>query len=111
MEFDQIAQALLALVFVLALLGLAVALMRKVGFGYPTTIRNAKDKRLGVLEILPLDARRRLVLIRRDDAEHLILLGTDKETIIESPVKGKPSDFAALLEQAEATPDNEQGTS
>lgn len=99
MDFNELAQALLALIFVLALLGLMVAALRKFGFGYPTTIRNAKDKRLGVVEILPLDSRRRLVLLRRDESEHLVLLGINGETVIESPIKNK-ADFQEALNKA-----------
>ena len=34
--------------------------------------------------MLPVDAKRRLVLIRRDNKEHLIILGADGELLIES---------------------------
>ncbi len=102
MDFNEITQAFLALVFVLALIGILVAAARKLGFGYPTTLRSTKDRRLGILEVLPVDARRRIVLVRRDDTEHLILLGATSETIIESPVPGTAKSFArALTEQAE----------
>ena len=43
-----------------------------------------KTRRLGVVETLPLDARRRLVLVRRDGVEHLILLGAAGEAVIET---------------------------
>jgi flagellar protein FliO/FliZ len=40
-------------------------------------------RRLSVVEVAVLDTRRRLVLVRRDGVEHLILLGTTSETVIE----------------------------
>jgi flagellar protein FliO/FliZ len=42
--------------------------------------------RLAVVETLPIDGRQRLVLIRRDDREHLILLGQERSLVIESGV-------------------------
>ena len=43
-----------------------------------------------------LDTRRRLVLVRRDDVEHLILLGAASETVIERNIKS-PTSFAQHL--------------
>jgi flagellar protein FliO/FliZ len=38
------------------------------------------------VEALSIDARRRLVIIRRDDREHLILLGPESEQVIETGI-------------------------
>jgi flagellar protein FliO/FliZ len=43
-----------------------------------------------VVETLPIDGRQRLVLIRRDDREHLLLLGHERSLVIESSVE-RPS--------------------
>ena len=53
-------------------------------------------RRLAVIEVAMLDTRRRLVLVRRDDVEHLILLGQSSETVIESGIDGRKS-FAEHL--------------
>jgi flagellar protein FliO/FliZ len=42
----------------------------------------AKIRRLQVLESQMLDPKRRLLLVRCDDAEHLILLGVGGETLL-----------------------------
>lgn len=40
------------------------------------------DARLGVISSIPLDARRRLVLTRCDDKEHLLLLGPSGDLLL-----------------------------
>lgn len=41
-------------------------------------------RRLQVLEVRAIDARRKLVLIRRDAREHLLLLADGREVVLES---------------------------
>jgi hypothetical protein len=43
-----------------------------------------------VLEVAPLDGKRRLVLLRRDDTEHLVLLGQESATVIEANISPPP---------------------
>lgn len=91
---------LLALVFVLGLILMLAALARRAGWGFPATaIRRAADRRLGVVEVTPLDGRRRLILVRRDDVEHLLLVGPSTETVVETGIAA-PKDFRAALAQA-----------
>jgi flagellar protein FliO/FliZ len=45
-------------------------------------------RRLQVVESLMLDPRRRLVLVRADGQEHLLLLGATDETVVESREAG-----------------------
>lgn len=44
------------------------------------------ERRLGVIEQSSLDGRRRLVLIRRDDVEHLIMTGGPVDVVIETNI-------------------------
>jgi flagellar protein FliO/FliZ len=44
------------------------------------------DKRLEVVEQWNVDARRKLVLIRRDDVEHLIMTGGPVDVVIETGI-------------------------
>jgi flagellar protein FliO/FliZ len=64
------------LAITLGLIGLAVVVARRFG---PETIRRLADRRaerrLAVVESLVLDPSRRLVLVRCDAEEHLVLLG------------------------------------
>ena len=100
--FGMYFQFAVALVFVLALIGILALVGRKFGLGYRIPPRNGRAKRLGIVEIMPLDAKRRLVLIRRDDTEHLIVLGPTSETVVERgiPTAEPKADFAAALTEA-----------
>ena len=46
----------------------------------------AKSGRLEVVESLPIDGRQRLVLIRRDACEHLVLVGQERSVVLESGI-------------------------
>lgn len=50
------------------------------------------DKRLDVVDQASVDGRRRLVLIRRDDVEHLIMTGGPVDVVIETNIEssGRP---------------------
>jgi flagellar protein FliO/FliZ len=78
----------LAFLLVLGLIALCAWALRRFGLG--GTIRPVRGRRLAVIESLALDPRHRLVLVRRDDREHLILLGTG-ETVVESSIVSSPS--------------------
>jgi flagellar protein FliO/FliZ len=43
-----------------------------------------KKRRLSLIEMLPLDGKSRLAIVRRDEVEHLIVLGPAAATVIES---------------------------
>lgn len=74
-----------ALVAVLALIALLAGLARKLGYGYGRVPRSAA-RRLHIVESLAIDSRRRLLLVRRDSTEHLILLGSGPDLLIESGI-------------------------
>ncbi len=88
MEFSGYFRFLLALVFVIGLIGVATVMARRMGLGFPAAaLKKSANRRLTVVEAAPLDGRRRMILIRRDDTEHLILLGPNSETVVESGIK------------------------
>lgn len=83
---QELAYWLLSLLFVIALiLGLAVLVKKWVmpESGTKPFFRKGAKRRLSVVESLPLDHKSRLLLIRRDEKEHLILQSTAGETLIE----------------------------
>lgn len=90
MDVGDYFKFVLALVFVLGLIGVLALLVRRYGFGMSALQKRAGGRRLQVVEIHPLDARRRLVLVRRDDVEHLILLGASSEIVIEGGFQAPP---------------------
>ena len=92
MEFDY-PRFLLALIFVIGLIGLLTLLARRFGFGairlspaFMGRGRNGKS-RIAIVEATSIDARRRLVLVRRDDTEHLILIGANSEVVVERNIR------------------------
>ena len=84
MDIVDYTRYIAALVFVIAAILSLSYLLRRLGGGRFGMVSVAKsERRLKLLEIMPLDARRRLVLIGHDDREHLILLGHDRDLVVE----------------------------
>ncbi|MGV1923750.1 flagellar biosynthetic protein FliO [Agrobacterium tumefaciens] len=77
----------------LALLVLAIVLwiLRRRGGAAPF-IRGGRNRqpRLQVLDATAVDARRRLVLVRRDNVEHLVMIGGPTDIVIESGIGAIP---------------------
>ena len=62
------------------------------------------EPRLGVIEQAQVDSRRRLVLVRRDDVEHLIMTGGPVDVVIETNIavprlEAEPEPVAAEPEE------------
>ncbi len=68
------------------------------------------DKRLEVVEQWSLDARRRLVLIRRDHVEHLIMTGGPVDVVIETGIGEKPRRTASEPTEIYSRPPRGVGT-
>lgn len=49
------------------------------------------EPRIGVMEYASVDGRRRLILVRRDDVEHLIMTGGPVDVVIETGIGEKPA--------------------
>ena len=97
MEFEGFTylKFVLALVFVLGLIGVLAVVAKRIGLGNRGPVRHGRDRRLNVVEALPLDAKRRVVLVRRDATEHLVLLGASGETVIETGIAAPPAPTTA----------------
>lgn len=99
MDFMQtlpdIVRMLLALALVVAMMGGLAAALKHFGLTGERPLKTV-SKRLKIVERLQLDARRQLVLIERDDAQHLIILGHNGEAIVETNITtGEPADESA----------------
>ncbi|MET0674687.1 MAG: flagellar biosynthetic protein FliO [Bradyrhizobium sp.] len=73
-----------AFVVVLALIGVAAWVIRRfssqrVGAG----AARGRMPRLAVIDATPVDNRRRLVLVRRDNVEHLLMIGGPSDIVVE----------------------------
>lgn len=53
-------------------------------------VRGRRGQRLGIVEYHEIDKMRRLVLIRRDQVEHLVLIGGPQDLVIESGIGATP---------------------
>ncbi len=76
---------LMALVFVLALIAVAAVAAKHFGLVRAVTPVGGK-RRIAVIDALAIDGKRRLLLIRRDGVEHLVLLGATSEIVIEAGI-------------------------
>jgi flagellar protein FliO/FliZ len=96
MEFTTYLRFVLVLVLVIGLiLGLAWAVRR---FGLTGALQGSlgRKRRLNVVESATLDGRNRIVLVRRDDVEHLLLIGPNTSQVIERGIPASPSDAATF---------------
>ena len=81
------AKFVIAFVVVLALIGVVAWLVRRFGTGNLTTSSGrGRQTRLGVIETTAVDSRRRLLLVRRDNVEHLIMLGGPTDLVVEANI-------------------------
>jgi len=88
MELHDYIRFVAALAFVLGLMGGLALILKRINLGAMGINPGAK-RRLKIIEILPLDARRKAVLLSRDDAEHLVILGGTSETVVETNIAKK----------------------
>ena len=89
MDLETYGKFVLALVAVLALIGLLSLAARRLGFAPRVTPLRGR-RRLAIIEVMALDAKHRLVLVRRDDTEHLLLLGATQDAVVETGIAPPP---------------------
>ena len=86
----------LAFVLVLALIGITAWLVRRFGadrFGGSAT--RGRQPRLAVVDAAAVDGRRRLIIVRRDNVEHLLMIGGPTDLLVEPNIvraMGAPRD-------------------
>lgn len=86
---DQVplaARFVFAFVAVIALIAFIVFVLRRFGPGRLAGQGGRRGNRLGVLDVAPVDGQRRLVIVRRDAVEHLIMIGGPNDLLIESHI-------------------------
>jgi flagellar protein FliO/FliZ len=78
----------LSLILVLGLLLGALWAVRRygIGIGGMQMSRSGARRRLALVEVMPMDAKHKLVLVRRDDREHLLVLGPDAPVVVERDI-------------------------
>src|SRR6476646_9578217 len=86
-EGSLIVRFVVAFVIVLALIGLTFWLIRRFGGArVGNGAQRGRQPRLAVIDAAPVDGRRRLVLIRRDNVEHLLMLGGPSDFVVEQNI-------------------------
>jgi hypothetical protein len=93
--------------FLLALLALVVVAAVWLGRAYLNGVSPVAsifgprpEKRLAIVEQAAVDGRRRLVLLRRDNTEHLIMTGGPVDVVIETGIQPPP----AVMDETDLNP-------
>ena len=97
MDIDVYLRFLAALLLVLALIAGFAWTARRFGLGGALPASKSKTPRLSLIEVKVIDSRRKLVLLRRDGREHLVLLGPSQDLLIEGglPAPGAPPEASS----------------
>jgi flagellar protein FliO/FliZ len=82
-EMPLAARFFIAFLVVLALIGLTAWLVRRFGANRLGGAARGRQPRLAVIDAAAIDGRRRLVLIRRDNIEHLLMIGGPTDVVVE----------------------------
>jgi len=111
----------LAFLIVLGSIGAFAWAVRRFGSGrLGGASSRGRQPRLGVLDYASVDARRRLILVRRDNVEHLLMIGGPTDVVVEANIVravAAPRDVALArpaavepLPRAIPLPDNGNGS-
>ena len=82
-EMPLAARFFVAFLVVLALIGLTAWLVRRFSANRLGNATRGRQPRLAVIDAATVDGRRRLVLIRRDNIEHLLMIGGPTDLVVE----------------------------
>ena len=105
MDLHLYIRAILSLAFVLGLILLLSWAVRRfnlqgIAAGSLNAASRGRARRLTVVESIGLDARRRLVLVRRDGVEHLLMLGLAGEHVVEAGIIPPPGALSQIPGEA-----------
>ncbi len=110
------ARFFIAFVVVLALIGVTAWVVRRFGAArLGGGSARGRQPRLAVIDAATIDGRRRLVLIRRDNIEHLLMIGGPSDVVIEPNIvrAGAPREAGRIdvppRDSARATPTVDNG--
>src|SRR5271154_4072799 len=86
-EMPFVVKFFLAFLLVLGLIGVgAWGLRRFSSGGLGSASTRGRQPRLGVIDYASVDARRRLILVRRDNIEHLMMIGGPTDVVVEANI-------------------------
>jgi flagellar protein FliO/FliZ len=110
MEFETYLRFLAVLVLVLGLIAICAWVARRFGLGGALAATKGGSTRLAIVEVKVIDPRRKLVLLRRDDKEHLVLLGPNQDLLIEKGIVPHKIDAGARKIPGGETPPGKAAT-
>jgi flagellar protein FliO/FliZ len=95
---------LIAFAIIFVLLALFALVLRRLTGGrlsVPGNDRRTRQPRLGIVDVYDLDRQRQLILLRRDNVEHLLLIGGPNDVIVETNIVRTPGARlpASVIEQ------------
>ena len=105
MDLYLIAKFASAFVFVISLMLLLQWGLRRAGLASP--MGAGGKRRLKIIDSLPVDSRRRFVLVRRDETEHLVMLGPNGDTVVETGIAVPKDQLAQKVVELHAGEDEE----
>lgn len=109
MDLIDLARYFGALILVLSLVGFAALAARR--YGLPGITAGTASRRLAIVETLMIDPRHKVFLLRRDDTEHLVLIGPEGTSVVErgivaaAPVPAAPPQPMPPAPAIEAAPE------
>ena len=120
-EMPFVVKFFLAFLLVLGLIGVGAWGLRRFTSGrLGNASTRGRQPRLGVIDYASVDARRRLILVRRDNVEHLLMIGGPTDVVVEANIVravAAPRDVALArpaaaepLPRAIPLPDNGNGS-
>jgi flagellar protein FliO/FliZ len=104
-EMPLAARFFIAFLVVLALIGLTAWLVRRFGANRLGSAARGRQPRLAVIDAATVDGRRRLVLIRRDNIEHLLMIGGPTDLVVEPNIVRAVATRDVAREPARAAPE------
>ncbi len=97
-DLNNLVYYAIVLVFVIALIVIGARLLKgskSAGDSKAGSFLRGRDRRLGVVEAVSVDGRRKLILLRRDNVEHLIMTGGPVDLLIENAIQvSQPAEHA-----------------
>jgi flagellar protein FliO/FliZ len=85
-ELPTAVNFVIAFVVVLALIGAATWLVRRFGATRLDATTRGRQPRLAVIDSAAVDGRRKLVIVRRDNVEHLLMIGGPTDVVVETNI-------------------------
>jgi flagellar protein FliO/FliZ len=89
-DMPQLTKLFLALLIVVGMMGGLAFFLKKIGLSGVISIKPGDKRRLSIVETLPLDARRRLAILKCDSREYLVILSASGETVLDDKLSSAP---------------------